>query len=84
MPVTTVSLTVEEYQGIIDRLAALEAVHAAIQIDLAPLAQRIKSMESTSSAMLARVASIPSLDVRLTKLEQSTSIKSEQPKENRP
>ncbi len=84
MPVTTVSLTVEEYQGIIDRLAALEAVHAAIQTDLAPLAQRVQSVESTSSAMRERVASIPSLDVRLTKLEQSTSIKSEQPKENRP
>lgn len=64
MPVTTVSLTVEEYQGIINRLAALEGWMASRQSDLAPLAQRLQGVESTLSAFSKTVADLPKLGTK--------------------
>lgn len=59
MPVTTVSLTIEEYEGIMTRLTALEAWMAARQADLAPLVQRVQGVESTLSAFKKTVADLP-------------------------
>ena len=41
MPVTMVSLTAEEYQGLLDRLKALEDARATRMTDLAPVLQRL-------------------------------------------
>ena len=59
MPVTTVSLTVEEYEGLISRLTALESWMAARQADLAPLAQRVQGLEATLAAFSKTVADLP-------------------------
>lgn len=59
MPVTTVSLTVEEYEGIISRLAALESWIAARHTDLAPLVQRVQGLEATLAAFTKTVADLP-------------------------
>lgn len=61
MPVTTVSLTVEEYQALIDRLTALETQMAARHTDLAPLLQRVQGLESTLSAFAKTVADLPKI-----------------------
>lgn len=66
MPVTTVSLTVEEYQALIDRLAALEAWMAARQTDLAPLVQRVQGIESTLSAFSKTIADLPKVASKTT------------------
>lgn len=64
MPVTTVSLTVEEYEGIMSRLTALESWLAARQTDLAPLVLRVQSLESTLSAYQKTMSEMPTLTVK--------------------
>jgi hypothetical protein len=59
MPVTTVSLTVEEYEGIMSRLTALESWMAARQTDLTPLVQRVQGLEATLAAFSKTVADLP-------------------------
>ncbi|MCS6287759.1 MAG: hypothetical protein H8K10_02135 [Nitrospira sp.] len=59
MPVTTVSLTVEEYEGIMSRLASLESWMAARQTDLAPLVQRVQGLEATLTAFSRTLADLP-------------------------
>lgn len=59
MPVTTVSLTVEEFEGIMSRLTALESWMAARQTDLAPLVQRVQGVEATLAAFSKTVADLP-------------------------
>lgn len=51
MPGTLVTLTIEEYQAIMDRVKALETTQATRMIDLAPVLQRIQGLESTASAL---------------------------------
>ncbi len=59
MPTTVICLTVEEYQGIMDRLRALEALQDTRMTDLGPVIQRMQGIESTLSAMVATVARLP-------------------------
>ncbi|HNP80113.1 MAG TPA: hypothetical protein PKN47_01520 [Nitrospira sp.] len=61
MPVTTVSLTVEEFEGIMSRLTALESWMAARQSDLAPLVQRVQGVEATLAAFSKTVAELPKI-----------------------
>ncbi|MCS6290128.1 MAG: hypothetical protein H8K10_14315 [Nitrospira sp.] len=70
MPVTTVSLTTDEYQAIMDRLKGLESLQATRATDLAPVLQRIQGSESTVSALVSTVASMPKLEARITALEK--------------
>lgn len=70
MPVTTVSLTIEEYQGIIDRLAALETLVASVDTAATDLATRVQGVESTVSAHSATLAVLPKLGERITVLEK--------------
>lgn len=58
MPVTTVSLTVEEYTGIMDRLAALEAALPPRSSDVEALFLRVQGIESTLSAFSKTVADV--------------------------
>lgn len=71
MPGTLVTLTLEEYQGIMDRLAVLEAWQTARANDIAPVLQRLQGVESTVSAIGSTVATMPKLDARIAVLERS-------------
>lgn len=70
MPITLVTLTLDEYQAIMDRLRTLEVSQAARVADLAPVLRRIQGVESTLSAIVSTVAALPQLDARIAALEK--------------
>ncbi len=72
MPVTMVSLTAEEYQGLLDRLKALEDARATRMTDLAPVLQRLQGIESTLSALTTTAANLPAMERRVSTLEKGT------------
>lgn len=58
MPATAIFLTQEEYDGIMTRLAALEAASQARSTDIEALTLRMQSLESTLSAYTKRMAEL--------------------------
>lgn len=59
MPTNVLMLTQEEYDGIIQRLAALEAALPTRSSDIEALNLRVQSFESTLSAYTKRMAEMP-------------------------
>lgn len=59
MPSTAIFLTQDEYDGIMARLAALEAAIPARSSDIEALARRVQSVESTLSAFTKRMSELP-------------------------
>lgn len=64
MPSTAIFLTQDEYDGLITRLAALEAALPARSSDIEALALRVQSVESTLAAFSKTVADLPRLVVK--------------------
>lgn len=58
MPATAIFLTQEEYDGIMTRLAALEAALPARSSDIEALTLRLQGLESTLSAYAKRMAEL--------------------------
>jgi BMFP domain-containing protein YqiC len=59
MPIPVLMLTQDEYDGILARLAALEAALPTRSSETEGLALRVQSLESTLSAFAKTVADLP-------------------------
>lgn len=59
MPIPVLMLTQDEYDGILTRLAAIEAALPSRSSETEGLALRVQSLESTLSAYSKRMAELP-------------------------
>lgn len=64
MPVNAIFLTQEEYDGIVSRLAAIEAALPVRSSNIEAITLRVQSLESTVSAFAKTVADLPRLGAK--------------------
>jgi hypothetical protein len=64
MPVPVIMLTQEEYDGIMQRLAALESALPGRSYEVEALARRVQSLESTLSAYQKTMSDVTKLPVK--------------------
>lgn len=64
MPIPVLMLTQDEYDGILTRLAAIEAAIPSRSSETEALAHRVQSLESTLAAYQKTMSSLPSAQVK--------------------